>query len=115
MSEPENFLSRWARRKTAAIQDQDSGEAPPTNPASGLQADETTGPTEQNSTPPAPQAEQREPEFDLSTLPPLESITSGTDITAFLRTGVPAELTRAALRRAWAADPAIRDFIGLSE
>src|SRR5207245_615081 len=29
--------------------------------------------------------------------------------------GVPAALTRAALRRAWSADPAIRDFIGLSE
>jgi hypothetical protein len=28
---------------------------------------------------------------------------------------VPADLTRAALRRAWSADPAIRDFIGLSE
>jgi hypothetical protein len=28
---------------------------------------------------------------------------------------VPLELTRAALRRAWTADPAIRDFIGLSE
>jgi hypothetical protein len=28
---------------------------------------------------------------------------------------VPPELTLAALRRAWSADPAIRDFIGLSE
>jgi uncharacterized protein DUF3306 len=28
---------------------------------------------------------------------------------------VPAELTRAALRRAWAADPQIRDFIGIAE
>jgi hypothetical protein len=28
---------------------------------------------------------------------------------------VPAELTRAALRQAWASDPAIRDFIGIAE
>jgi hypothetical protein len=28
---------------------------------------------------------------------------------------VPAELTRIALRRAWASDPAIRDFIGIAE
>ena len=28
---------------------------------------------------------------------------------------MPQELTRAALRRAWAADPAIRDFVGLAE
>ncbi|WP_422282997.1 DUF3306 domain-containing protein, partial [Bradyrhizobium sp.] len=35
--------------------------------------------------------------------------------TAFLRKGIPQELGRAALRRAWAADPAIRDFVGLAE
>jgi hypothetical protein len=28
---------------------------------------------------------------------------------------VPADLSRAALRRAWVADPAIRDFVGLAE
>ena len=28
---------------------------------------------------------------------------------------MPAELTRAALRQAWASDPAIRDFIGIAE
>jgi hypothetical protein len=48
-------------------------------------------------------------------LPPIGSIASGSDITAFLAPGVPLELTRAALRRAWTTDPAIRDFIGLSE
>ncbi|WP_377831072.1 DUF3306 domain-containing protein (plasmid) [Bradyrhizobium lupini] len=53
--------------------------------------------------------------FDLDSLPSIESITAHTDIAAFLNTGVPAELTRAALRRAWATDPAIRDFIGIAE
>ena len=57
----------------------------------------------------------KKPEFDLSKLPSLESITSATDIRAFLAPGVPQELSRAALRRAWAADPAIRDFVGLAE
>jgi hypothetical protein len=52
---------------------------------------------------------------DLSKLPAIESITADTDISGFLASGVPAELTRAALRRAWSADPRIRDFIGLSE
>ena len=56
-----------------------------------------------------------DPPFDLASLPSIESITAHTDIAAFLRTGVPAELTRLALRRAWAADPAIRDFIGIAE
>src|SRR5262249_2877557 len=53
--------------------------------------------------------------FDPATLPPVESIDGGTDVSAFLRPGVPAELTQAALRRAWSADPAIRDFVGLAE
>ncbi|HEX2217149.1 MAG TPA: DUF3306 domain-containing protein, partial [Xanthobacteraceae bacterium] len=56
-----------------------------------------------------------EAEFDVSMLPPLESISAETDIRAFLARGVPAALRRAALSRAWAADPAIRDFIGPSE
>ena len=37
------------------------------------------------------------------------------DIRAFLQKGVPAALTRAALRRAWSSDPAIRDFIEMAE
>ena len=37
------------------------------------------------------------------------------DIRPFLASGVPADVTRAALRRAWSTDPAIREFIGLSE
>src|SRR5204862_3081180 len=57
----------------------------------------------------------RTPEVDLSSLPPIDSIDAGTDIPAFLRKGIPQELSRAALRRAWAADPAIRDFVGLAE
>jgi hypothetical protein len=48
-------------------------------------------------------------------LPPIGSIGAGSDIRPFLAPGVPAHLTRAALRRAWSTDPAIRDFIGLSE
>jgi hypothetical protein len=53
--------------------------------------------------------------FDAANLPPIESIRAGSDIRPFLAPGVPADLTRAALRRAWSTDPAIRDFIGLSE
>jgi len=48
-------------------------------------------------------------------LPSIDVIDADTDIIAFLQSGVPAELTRAALRRAWTSDPAIRDFIGIAE
>ena len=50
-----------------------------------------------------------------TSLPPIESIESVSDVKAFLAPGVPLELTRAALRRAWTVTPAIRNFIGLSE
>ena len=53
--------------------------------------------------------------FHTTSLPPIASISVGSDIRPYLSAGVPAELTRAALRRAWSLDLTIRDFIGLSE
>ena len=100
MSAPKDFLARWSQRKL--------------NPPA-----EEAAPAEKAPTPmPGKEAAATAPadaEFDISKLPPLESIGSSSDIRAFLQRGVPASLTRAALRRAWSADPAIRDFVGLSE
>lgn len=56
-----------------------------------------------------------QPVFDATSLPPIDSIGAGSDIRPFLDPGVPPELTVAALHRAWVTDPAIHDFIGLSE
>jgi hypothetical protein len=95
----EEFLKRWSRRKQEAKVGEKSAEQ-------GSPAPETT-----EASPAAPP----EPEIDLAKLPPIDSIDAATDITAFLQKGIPAELGRAALRRAWAADPAIRDFVGLAE
>lgn len=97
----EEFLARWSRRKREARENVASPE--PTKPAEA--------PTE----PPPLVAEGHEPELNLSSLPSIDSITAATDITAFLRKGIPQELSRAALRRAWAVDPTIRDFVGLAE
>jgi hypothetical protein len=105
VSEPEHFLSRWARLKREAAETPDA--AAPETAAGKSPADV---PAAEEAAAPAP-----EPEFDLSKLPPIESITATTDIRAFLAPGVPPELTRAALRRAWVADPAIRDFVGIAE
>ena len=97
----EEFLARWSRRKREA---ETAVDTPPTRPS------EARNP-EQSSVAEIP----ADAEVDLSSLPPIESITGTTDITAFLHKGIPAELSRAALRRAWSADPAIRDFVGLVE
>ena len=114
MSDQEGFLTRWSRRKREA--EQAAAEEPPT----GAAPNEETVPAERDEAdaPPAsapPTEEQQESAVDLASLPPIESITAGTDIRAFLAPGIPAYLTRAALRRAWVADPAIRDFVGLAE
>jgi TorA maturation chaperone TorD len=87
MSDSENFLSRWSRLKHES---------------------EVTSPDKDvpSAAPPA---------FDPASLPPIESIVADSDIRQYLHASVPPELTRAALRSAWAADPAIRDFIGIAE
>ncbi|MGY4625539.1 DUF3306 domain-containing protein [Bradyrhizobium sp. USDA 4486] len=96
----DKFLARWSRRKQEAK-------------TNGRQPDPAI-PDDMQSAPP-PVVKNDEAEFDLSSLPSIDSITSVTDIREFLRKGIPQELTRAALRRAWRADPAIRDFVGLAE
>jgi hypothetical protein len=85
MSDAETFLSRWLRLKRES-----EAALPPADA-------------------PSPAV------FDPASLPPIESIVADSDIQQFLHEGVPAELTRAALRSAWTADPAIRNFVGIAE
>lgn len=112
MSDPEKFLERWSRlkqetvvpAKDSAAEQAERQEAKP----SGTPADRPASS--------AAEGKENEPAaFDLESLPSIDSILAGTDIRPFLAAGVPEELKRAALQRAWRADPAIRDFIGLSE
>ncbi len=112
MSEPENFLARWSRRKRDGADEINDAKAPAETPGDdrGLAAE-----TDKSAAGDGPRAEPSEPPFDLESLPPIESITADTDIRPFLASGVPLELSRAALRRAWAADPKIRDFVGLAD
>jgi uncharacterized protein DUF3306 len=89
-----SFLSRWSQRKQEAKQGDRDAPAP--------DAEVPTGPVAES---------KIEPEFDLSSLPKLEDLTATTDITAFLHKGVPESLRNAALRKAWALDPAIRNYV----
>jgi hypothetical protein len=112
MSEPENslqaFLQRWSRRKLGGS----DGECEsPDAPAAERKGTEVVAPAD--ATPGAP--DTAGPVFDPANLPPIESINAASDVRAFLAPGVPVELTRAALRRAWVSDPSIRDFIGIAE
>ena len=102
----EDFLKRWSRRKREAEAAKAVLPEEKTRDAEARAPEDTVADDSSH----APQAE-----FDPASLPPIESITAVSDITAFLRDGVPVELTRAALRRVWTADPSIRNFVGLSE
>ncbi|MDO9062578.1 MAG: DUF3306 domain-containing protein [Bradyrhizobium sp.] len=94
--EDKGFLARWSQRKQEAKQPEPTPDALP--PAAEI--------------PPAPAAEaEAAPEFDLASLPKLEEMTGATDITGFLQKGVPEHLRNAALRKSWALDPAIRNYV----
>ena len=89
-----SFLARWSQRKHEAKQ--------PDRDAPTVNADAPSGPVAESDV---------AQEFDLSSLPKLEDMTATTDITAFLRKGVPEHLRNAALRKSWALDPAIRNYV----
>ena len=89
-----SFLARWSQRKHEAKQ--------PDRDAPTVNADAPSGPVAESDV---------AQEFDLSRLPKLEDMTATTDITAFLRKGVPEHLRNAALRKSWALDPAIRNYV----
>jgi len=121
----ETFLSRWSRRKREASippPQGEGGEDRRSQPGGGEHSQPELAKTRPTPDPfrasraGGGEPNRREPEpFDPASLPPIESIGAGTDVSAFLRPGVPADLTQAALRRAWVADPAIRDFVGPAE
>jgi hypothetical protein len=90
----EGLLRRWARRKQAA-------KAQPAAPAPATASDVA---------PDAPQAEEPAP-----VLPDLNTLDASSDYSAFLQRGVPAELQRIALQRAWSSDAAIAEFRGMAE
>jgi hypothetical protein len=100
MSGPEQdddkgFLARWSQRKQEAKQPDPKPEPPAAAPDAVAQD----------------QSGEAAEEFDLSSLPKLEDITGTTDISTFLRKGVPENLRNAALRKSWALDPAVRNYV----
>jgi len=97
-----DFLSRWSRRKL-----QGEPEAPAAELPAPLPAVVPGEPAPAD----APQESDALTPEEIEALPKVEEITPETDITAFLRKGVPEFLKNAALRRVWSVDPAIRDYV----
>lgn len=99
-SDDKGFLARWSQRKLEAKQPEEKQpERKPDLPAAEVAPK------------PEDQGGEAAEEFDLSTLPKLEDITGTSDVSVFLRKGVPEHLRNAALRKSWALDPAVRNYV----
>ena len=114
-SSSDGFLERWSRKKIEA--EREAPDVPADPVAKNAPSSDEPSVLKQRAAEGAesPALATPKPEFDVTSLPSLESITATTDIRAFLSPGVPKELAGAALRRAWAADPSVRNFVGLAE
>ncbi len=105
------FLSRWSRRKRGEEVPEPEAEPAPELPAMEMPLAEAL-PVEACPVEACPvEAPPAEPEFDVASLPPIESLTTESDFSVFLKPGVPQALRTAALRKAWTADPLIRDYM----
>lgn len=107
----DGILARWSRRKLAARLEE-APAAPEAETGETAAMDDTAVP--EPCSPEAEAAETDEAEL-VASLPPIEDLTAESDITAFLKKGVPAALKHAALRKVWSLDPQIRDYVGPSE
>lgn len=79
----DSFLSRWSRLKSESKEE----------PAAPAPLAEQTADAEPPPPDPVPQ------------LPPIESLTAQSDFSAFLQSGVPDHLRKAALAKLWTSDP----------
>jgi hypothetical protein len=112
MTSPESFVSRWARLKRGSDIQRGTEVA---DDGARASAAETPATVVEGAIAQPEIAAAADAPFDPASLPSIDAIGVDTDIRGFLQGRVPAELTRAALRQAWASDPAIRDFIGIAE
>lgn len=105
------FLDRWSRRKRAVA----AGiEAPEAEAKASLAEEAQALPKPEQAAQEAGPEAVAEPE-EFVEPPALESIGADFDLSYWLRQKVPEAWKRQALRHAWSADPAIRDFKGLAD
>ncbi len=101
----DGFLSRWSRLKQERRE-----EEPETAPAvTENRGEAAAGPPSQTT------AKGDDAPFDPEQLPDIDSLTSESDFTPFLREGVPEALRRQALRRLWRLNPVFANLDGLND
>jgi len=110
----EPFLARWSRlkRRSEPRPNEEGGQHTPVQPDTG-KAEE--GARSDVAAAVRQERDQCEQPLDLSKLPRIEELTADSDFAQFMDPRVPSSLRQAALRRAWALDPRIRDFVEMSD
>ncbi|MGI9419975.1 MAG: DUF3306 domain-containing protein [Geminicoccaceae bacterium] len=99
----EGFLSRWSRRKAEAKTADDTAALDPEVVPEAETSDET----------PSPRDPAEPAEFDVSTLPDIDSLGPGSDFSMFMQAGVPPALKTKALRKLWRVKPELANLDGL--
>ncbi len=104
MSDDDTLLSRWSRRKRAALAEQAASDPAGATSASAPSEDGPQGTKEGLS----------ESELlEKLGLPDPDTLTKGDDFSAFMQANVPDFLRRRALRKLWLSDPVLANLDGL--
>jgi hypothetical protein len=103
--EDKGFLARWSQRK------RDAGKTAERTDADASSRSDVSAQTGAAPSEPLPVPSETEPQFDLDSLPKLDELTASTDMTVFFKKGVPESIRNAALRKSWALDPAVRNYV----
>lgn len=111
MTDQESFIERWSRlKRRKPTEPPPQAEALPLGPQATQEAA-----SEAETEKPGTEPESAAKPLDPPPLPPLDTLGADSDYTPFLAPGVPEELRRLALRKAWSSDPAIAGFRGFAE
>lgn len=102
MTDDEQFLDRWSRRKTATrLEAKEQPAVVAAEPAMD--------------SPPLAESPDSPPEIDPETLPDIDSMDETSDFSVFMQNGVPEALRNRALRKLWQTDPIFNVVDGLVE
>jgi len=109
MTDSSEFIRRWSRRKQAARQDAKPVDEPDGKDPEG----------EHDAAPPAAQpraaGESVDSEHEALELPDIDSLSTDSDFTPFMKKGVPKELRNRAMRKLWRVNPVFGHLDGLND
>ncbi|MEM9626481.1 MAG: DUF3306 domain-containing protein [Pseudomonadota bacterium] len=103
------FLGRWSRRKAEAK----AVEETPSAVSADLREAEALGDLAAADAGPVTDETGEPPEFDVASLPDIDSLGPGSDFSMFMQAGVPKELKTKALRKLWRVKADLANLDGL--